>query len=318
MTKTLCDFTCVDLSSSTTHLGLFRGCWSPDIVAGRTDHSLGAANGCREARISPPMNPNYVEAIADIIRGVWMVDLWGRMGWQDIKRRYRRTVFGPLWSSLSLAIFVTTLGFVWANLWKLDPKEYLPFLCSGMLVWVLFSAFIMEGCSIFVSHEGLIKQLGVSYTMLICAMIWRNLLVFAHNFIIYIPVYIYSRLPVTGYMLLAIPGLVVVSLNGAWIAMVLGLLCARFRDIQQVVASFLQVSMFVTPILWSPAQLSGRSRVLVDYNMLYHYVEIVRDPLLGKPPSSWSWFMVGLSTVLGWALALYMFSRFRRRIAYWL
>jgi lipopolysaccharide transport system permease protein len=119
-------------------------------------------------------------------------------------------------------------------------------------------------------------------------------------------------------MLLAIPGLVVVSLNGAWIAMVLGLLCARFRDIQQVVASFLQVSMFVTPILWSPAQLSGRSRVLVDYNMLYHYVEIVRDPLLGKPPSSWSWFMVGLSTVLGWALALYMFSRFRRRIAYWL
>jgi ABC-2 type transport system permease protein len=52
--------------------------------------------------------------------------------------------------------------------------------------------------------------------------------------------------------------------------------------------------------------------------MLYHYVEIVRDPLLGKPPSAWSWFMVGSSTVLGWALALWLFSRFRRRIPYWL
>jgi ABC-2 type transport system permease protein len=76
--------------------------------------------------------------------------------------------------------------------------------------------------------------------------------------------------------------------------------------------------MFVTPIMWPSNQLSGRSHYLVDYNPLYHYIEIVRDPLMGQPPSSWSWLMVGLSTVLGWALALALFARFRRRIPYWL
>jgi len=25
--------------------------------------------------------------------------------------------------------------------------------------------------------------------------------------------------------------------------------------------------------------------------MLYHYIEIIRDPLMGQPPSAWSWFM---------------------------
>jgi lipopolysaccharide transport system permease protein len=103
-----------------------------------------------------------------------------------------------------------------------------------------------------------------------------------------------------------------------WIALVLGIFCSRYRDVQQVVASFLQVSMFVTPIMWPPTQLTGRASYLVDYNMLYHYVEIVRDPLMGQPPSGWSWFMVALSIVVGWTFAFSLFARFRRRIAYWL
>jgi ABC-type polysaccharide/polyol phosphate export permease len=264
------------------------------------------------------MSPNYGEAMADIVHGVWLSDMWGRMGWADIRRRYRRTIIGPFWSSLSLAIFVVSMGLVWANLWKMNPKEYLPYLNSGMLAWVLFTSFLNEGCLVFVSMEGLIKQLPVPFTMLICAMIWRNLIVFFHNFAVYIPIYIYSGLPLTLHVLWVVPGLVMMCLNGAWIAMVLGLLCARYRDIQQVVTTFLNVSMFLTPIFWSPAQLSGRSTALVDYNLLYHYVEIVRDPLLGKPPSAWSWMMVLIATLVGWGVALYMFSRFRRRIAYWL
>jgi homopolymeric O-antigen transport system permease protein len=264
------------------------------------------------------MIPNYVEAISDILRGIMSFDMWGRMGWQDTKRRYRRTVIGPFWASLSLAIFAVSLGLVWANLWKLDPKEYLPYLTSGMMVWLLFAAFVTEGCTIFVASEGLIKQLPVPYSMLICAMLWRNLLAFAHNFAVYVPICIYARVPPTGYMLLFVPGIVALCVNGIWIAIVLGLLCARYRDIQQVVVSLLQVSMFVTPILWSPAQLTGRTVVLVDANLLYHYIEIVRDPLLGKPPSAWSWFMVLIATVVGWGVALFLFSRFRRRIPYWL
>jgi ABC-type polysaccharide/polyol phosphate export permease len=117
---------------------------------------------------------------------------------------------------------------------------------------------------------------------------------------------------------MALPGLLILCVNGLWIALVLAILCARFRDIQQIIATLLQVAMFVTPIFWSPSQLSGRARVLVDYNILYHFVEIVRDPLMGTAPSLWSWGMVICATVLGWMLAFYLLARFRRRIAYWL
>jgi ABC-type polysaccharide/polyol phosphate export permease len=264
------------------------------------------------------MTPHYGEAIADFVEGVRLIDLWGRMGWAETKRRYRRTVIGPFWASFSLAIFVGMMGVVWATIFKIDPKEYLPYLTSGMLVWLLLHAFITEGCQVFVASDILIKQLRINYSILLLAMIWRNLIAFGHNFVVYLAVALYCGVPLNANTLMIIPGLVFLCLNGIWIALVLGMLCARFRDFQQVVASLLQIAMFVTPIFWSPAQL-GRARItLVDANLLYHYVEIVRDPLLGQPPSAESWLVVGLATVAGWGLAIFLFGRFRRRIAYWL
>ena len=60
-----------------------------------------------------------------------------------------------------------------------------------------------------------------------------------------------------------------------------GLACIRFRDIQQLVATVLLMALFVTPIFWSPQQLNGPLATFEQYNILYHYVAIVRDPLMG-------------------------------------
>jgi ABC-type polysaccharide/polyol phosphate export permease len=246
------------------------------------------------------------------------VDIWGRLGWREIKRRYRRTVFGPFWTTLSLAIFVVTLGLVWASLWNQDPKAYLPFLTSGVLCWTFFSTICIEGCTGVVGYEGLIKQLRVSYTLLACIIVWRNLIVFAHNFCIYLLVLAYSGVAPSWQMLLIVPGLFALCLNGLWIAMLLGAVCARYRDVQQLVASLLQISMFLTPILWSVDQLKGRAAIIAAFNPLYHLIVVARDPMLGKMPDALDWYVVGLITVFGWLLTIYVISKFRHRIVYWL
>src|SRR5687767_6111050 len=99
------------------------------------------------------MIPQYDVAIADFVGGVSAWRMWIRLGWQEIKRRYRRTVIGPFWTTLSLGIFIAVLGVVWARLWNQDPKTYLPFLCAGMLSWNLVQAMIIDGCSVFVGGE---------------------------------------------------------------------------------------------------------------------------------------------------------------------
>src|SRR5579863_9321862 len=87
---------------------------------------------------SSPALSSFRVALIDVTAGLGAIDIWGRLGWRDTKRRYRRTAFGPFWTTVSLALFVMTLGLVWTNLWHKDPKVYLPFLTSGMLCWVFF------------------------------------------------------------------------------------------------------------------------------------------------------------------------------------
>ncbi len=264
------------------------------------------------------MQPQYGSALADFIEGTLGWRMWGRLGWLDIKRRYRRTMIGPFWTTLSLGIFILTLGIMWAHLWKQDATTYLPFLCSGFLVWVMVSTTLIEGCAVFFSAEGLIKQLRFPYSMLVWSVVWRNVIVFFHNLIVFLLVGLYAGVSVTWSTLLVVPGLLLLILNSLWMVILLGLICCRFRDIQQVMSSILQLSMFVTPIFWTTDQLGKRLISLVDYNFLFHVVDIVRSPLLGKAPSLWSWVFVGVVTFFGWIAALMVFSRFRRRISYWI
>jgi ABC-type polysaccharide/polyol phosphate export permease len=264
------------------------------------------------------MTPQYAAALRDIVGGISDWRMWTRLGSQEIRRRYRRTIIGPFWTTISLGLFIVTLGVLWAHLWKQDPKSYLPFLCSGMLAWALISTIATEGCSAFISAAPIITQLRFPYTMLSCTVVWRNFLTLFHNALIFLLVALYSGVPLTTATLKIVPALLLIFVNGLWVVTLLALFCSRFRDIQQVIISILQVSMFVTPIFWNPEQLGSRYSAFIDYNVLYHYIDILRSPMLGKEPALLSWKVVLVGTVLGWTVNIMMFSRFRRRIAYWM
>jgi ABC-type polysaccharide/polyol phosphate export permease len=264
------------------------------------------------------MNARYAVALNDFVEGAAAWQMWGRLGWQEIRRRYRRTVIGPFWTTLSLGIFIGVLGIVWAGLWGQDPKAYLPYLCAGLISWNFVQANINDGCLVFVGGEAFIKQLPFPYSMLVWSVVWRNLILFLHNLVIFGIVAVYTSVPLSAASLLVVPGLVLDSLNGVWMAMILGVVCARYRDVQQLVASALQIAMFVTPIFFAREQLGPKFERFVDYNVLYHYVELMRAPLLGRPPDPKSWLMVALSLVVGWTATLWFFSRYRHRVPYWL
>lgn len=264
------------------------------------------------------MKVQYGEVFSDIKDGFLDWRMWSRLGWKETVRRYRRTIIGPFWTTLSLGIFIVAMGLVWAQLWKQDIKDYLPFLTAGMLAWGFFQSIVNEGCPVFTGASALITSMQVPYTALTCAVVWRNVIIFFHNIIILAIIMLYAGSAVTWYSLLVIPGLLLTSFNGVWFGLLLGAICTRFRDIQQIISSILQISMFVTPVFWSPAQLGERGDWFVKYNVLYHFVDILRAPLLGKAPDNFSYYVVLGATVIGWALTFFVLSRVRHRIPYWL
>lgn len=264
-------------------------------------------------------SPQVTTAWQDLVGGALQWDTYGRLGWLDIKRRYRRTVLGPVWGVVNLALFTAALGVIGVGLWDQTAATYLPYLTSGLVVWMLISTVTTEACAVFVNGANFVRQIKFNYSILVYALLWRNLIGFLHNLVVYIVVALVFAPHVLGpTALLALPGLALVLLNGAWIALLLGLCCLRFRDIQQLVGTLMQIAIFITPIFWPPDVLKGTSRaIFVAFNPLYHLIEVVRAPLIGQLPPASSYAAALLVTLMGWTAAYLAFARFRKRIPYW-
>lgn len=263
------------------------------------------------------MKPDYRRARADVLDGIANWRIWSRMGWQEIKRRYRRTVLGPFWVTLSLGMFVGGMGFVWAPLFSISVSEYLPFISTGMICWVFVSSIITESCITYTHAEGLIKQLNFPLSLLNLMLVWRNVIVLFHNLVIAVIVFAALQIPPQWEMLLFFPGVLLIAVNGMWISMLLGMISARYRDVPQLVGNLVQIMMFVTPVFWYAKQLGARAK-FIDYNPLFHLIDVVRSPLLGTAPSLLSYTAVAAMAIVGWAVTMFIYARFRRRIPFWL
>lgn len=256
-------------------------------------------------------------ALADIIGGLRAWRLWSTMGWYDIRQRYRRSMLGPFWLTISMGIMICALGLIYSTLFGMKIDEYLPFLSLGFVVWGLISGLVNDSCAAFYTVEGLIKQVPIPLTAHVLRVIWRNVIIFAHNIVIFVAVAVIFAAWPGATALLAIPGLLLLLYNALWFALLVGMICTRFRDVPQIVASLIQVVFFITPILWRPATLVDYN-FIVDWNPFYHFLELVRAPLLGQVPDLLSWLVALGISIAGSMIAFLFLVRFRSRVAYWL
>ena len=262
-------------------------------------------------------NPRHTErALADLRDGLSQWRLALALARLDLRNRYRGSVLGPLWMSLSSLVMLIGLGLLYGALFKLKLSSYLPHLAVSLIVWQWIAGFINDSCATLTSAEGVIRQMRLPYTLHALRVAFRNTLVAAHSLpLIPIVFLIFGQVP-GPEALLAIPGLVLVGINMLAGGLLLGMICARFRDIPPIVANAVQLAFFVSPILWKP-ELLGDAMVWMALNPFYALLETVRGPLLegGGPPLAW--LAAIFYTPLHVVLAGFLFARFRSRIAFW-
>ncbi|MDH1630668.1 ABC transporter permease [Pseudomonas mosselii] len=257
------------------------------------------------------------EAWSDLRAALIATETWVFLGTHDIRQRYRRSVLGPLWITISTAVLIGGLGVMYAGLFKMDVHDYIPYLAAGMITWSFMSVVITESCLVFTGAEGSIKAARIPLASYVLRLVWRNVLVFLHNAVVLVGVVLWF-LPFNPMGLLqALVGLAVIGVFLFWLALAVGLLCARFRDIPLIVTNVLQVVFFMTPIMWKAEVLNSRMWI-AEINPFYYMLELVRNPLLGQP-LTWSlWGQVGVVLLATVAVSFLLFARFRSRIVYWL
>ncbi len=264
----------------------------------------------------PPAPSKTALAWRDIAAGLSKSWLWMELAKQDIKLRYRGSMLGPLWLTISTVVMISSMGLLYAKLFHQNVAAYFPFLAVGLVTWNLLSSMITEGCGVFIGAQGVIQTVPLPYSVHVYRLVYRNILVFAHSFVIVPLVLLIFRIPIGWQVLWVIPGLLVLAINGTWCTIFFGMLSARFRDVPPIVASFVNVIFFVTPIMWAPSALGNWERI-GTLNPLFAGIDVVRAPILGQPFGAHSWIVLLLTTVVGCVGTFAVFGRFRSRIAFW-
>lgn len=241
-------------------------------------------------------------------------------GFQDIKVKYRRSSIGVFWQTINMSIYILVLSFVFGLLLNNEIKNFIPYLSLGLILWGFISTNINESCNLFIEAKENILNLKVNFSFYILRAIWRNVIILTHNFLI-IPIvfYIFGKTLVIANFFYFALGFILLILNLTWMMMLCAIICTRFRDFSQIILNLVQITFYLTPILWTQDNFKSTfiENVLI-LNPFYHIFEITRSVLIGKMPNSISWIASIVFLILGSIIASYFFKVYKNKIVYWL
>ncbi len=269
-------------------------------------------------------NPNLMTlhstlklGLEELKEGFTSHEQWLYMGIQDIRLRYRRSMIGPWWVTISTGVMVMILGFLWSHIFGTDLENYLPFFAVGFVIWGWMSGQLLDAAGGLFQFQGVIKQMRLPFPIFTYRLNVRQLIILAHNTIIIAAVLLLIGKGLSWMNLIAIPSLILIQLNLTLLSIVVTIFCTRYQDMTQVVTVGTQIVFFFTPILWQVETLKNRT-YLAEMNPVYHWIEVIRAPLLGHLPSVSNYLWSMTSLVVLFILATYYLGRYRSRIAYWL
>ncbi|WP_246856463.1 ABC transporter permease [Acetobacter vaccinii] len=257
----------------------------------------------------------HICAARDIAQGAALTPLALTLAWMDIRLRYRGSILGPFWLTATTAIMVAAMGLLYAYLFHISTRQYLPFLTFSLAVWPFVAGILREGCATFTAAAALITSSRMPFFVHALRCVARNVLVLAHTLPVVALVFIlFPVAPNWDWQLL--PAVLLWLIDCLALCLLLGVLSARFGDIPPLVASLTQVLFFITPVLWAPQLMAtGQNWLLLD--PAFALLEILRAPLLHDELQVPVW-----PAALGWSglligLAWWLFARARAQLAYW-
>ncbi|OGT51004.1 MAG: hypothetical protein A3E84_05775 [Gammaproteobacteria bacterium RIFCSPHIGHO2_12_FULL_42_13] len=256
----------------------------------------------------------------DLKEGLVRWRVWYMLAYQDIKLRYRRSFLGPFWLTISMAITVYSMGYLYSYLFHMNIHDYFPYLVAGMLGWSLVSTTITDLIEAFSYPEAMLKQIKLPYSIYVHRVVTRNIIIFFHNILIMAPILIifHQVAKLNACFLLLFPGLLIIYFNALCYGLVFSMIGARYRDISQIIKSLVQVAFFITPIMWTPEILPPSKRFIAYLNPFYSFIELVRQPLIGHTPTTLNIIVVAVITIIGIVASYFVFPARRSRIIYWL
>ena len=256
--------------------------------------------------------------IREFVNALHFWRIWNIATIYKIVLNYRRTYLGTAWLMVGITLIVIVKSFLFSGILNLPSERIIPNLAIGMLVWRLLVGIVNGSCDALSTNKSNFEQGYFPLFTPVLSTIVHHSFIFMHALIPMLAISFYFALPHWGNLFLVIPGLVLICFTAIPIGYILSVLCARFRDLANLIHAIMGVLFFMTPVIWIPEMATGFRQWIVLLNPFYHFMEIIRDPIVAQPIVSLNWIVALLSGIFAWVVSYILYSYYGRRVLIWL
>jgi ABC-type polysaccharide/polyol phosphate export permease len=240
------------------------------------------------------------------------------IGIRDLRHRYARSKLGQLWLMMSTAMMIAAVAVVWSLLWAQPLHELMPFIGVSLIIWSYLSQVLIDSASAFIGQNHLYLTQRMNFSVSIYSVIYKNTIIFAHNLVIIAVLIVAFKVPLNWYLIQIVPAFVLTWIGMVSVGYLIAMTCVRYRDIIQVITTWVTVLFFITPVMWKPEYLPREYHLVIQLNPFAQFLELLRNPLLGQPVSPNTWLTTFVISLGGGFIALVLIGRYHRRIIYWM
>ena len=257
--------------------------------------------------------------LADLARVPSRLRFLAYATWISFVARYRRTAIGPLWIVISPLLFIALVGTLFSAVSNIPAAQFFPHVTVGYIVWMFIFGVVNSSAALFVVNRADLLQGGTT----LADVGFRSVMYWFFQFLHHVPIMVVCLAvfggPGLAGIVWACAAMALVIINCLWITLALAILGTRFRDVREIVESVMRIMFLCTPIIWMPNSERGQLvGAFLTLNPFYHYLEIVRAPLLGMPVPLTSWLAVIAMTAAGFLATSVLYRRYNRYVALWL
>jgi len=239
--------------------------------------------------------------------------------WRDIKVRYKQTAIGILWAILQPFLMMVIFSVFFGRLAKIPSGDipYPVFVFAGLLFWNYFSTSVSSASNALVEHENMIKKIYFPRLILPFSSSLTPMVDFCVAFIVLFGVMAYYHFVPNFFGILLIPFLLIISFfTASGIGLFLSAINVKFRDVRYALPFFIQILLFVTPVIYPTNIVPAQFQWLLALNPMTGVIEAARFSIFGSPIENPSLLLISaISALVLFSIGILYFRKTERFFA---
>lgn len=254
--------------------------------------------------------------VIEISRRWRLVHLVGISG---LRARYARSRLGQFWLTISNFMLITCAGIVWSLIWRQDISEFLPYVAAGHILYQFCAGTVNESTGSLAADTRIYINERMPFMMSTAAHLYRHFLILLHNLPIIVVVGLWFRTSTPNLGMGYLGSIFLILSFLLFSSYALSLICARFRDLVQLVSATMQVMFLVTPVMWQIQFLPEQYRAyLLLLNPFASMLELLRNPILGIAVDTTAYLSISIWCAIALSAAALFHRQWGRSIIFWL